>query len=167
MPAHENVRRTDVRIERHFHASPERVFEAWTDPEQTARWMWASLGKDAWAESDLRAGGAYRIYTHFDGGRHQGVGWSGMCGLYVEIVPNQKLVYTVHWDADVGYNQSDDLVLDEVVSVTFSPDGEGTRVTLVHIGIPDDGHSAPTHKLGIEQSLDMLADHLESGAAMD
>ena len=157
------AKRTEVRIDRVFDASASRLYRAWTDPETVSKWMWAGLGDDVWAECDLRAGGAYRVYTNFDGGEHQGKGWSGMCGLYVEIVPDRKLVYTLHWDADVCYNRSGDLTLDEVVSVTFTPEGERTRMSFVHMGIPDDGQSEPTHRAGIEASFDLLAGVLAQG----
>ena len=121
------------------------------------RWMWASLSKEVWCESDLRVGGAYRIYTKFAGGQHHGAGWSGMCGLFIEIVPDHKLLYTLHWDADVCYNQGNQMALDEVVSVVLTPEGDGTHMSFCHMGIPDDGKSAPTHRVGIEESFDMLA----------
>jgi uncharacterized protein YndB with AHSA1/START domain len=151
------LKRATVRVERVFDAPPNRVFEAWTTPDLVSRWIWASLGQGVWAELDVRVGGAFRIYSRCVGGHHQGEGWSGMCGLYVEVDPGRKLVHTLHWDADVGYNRTGRLALDEVVSVTFAPEGERTRIVLEHIGIPDDGVSAATHRAGIEESLDMLA----------
>lgn len=156
------LKRSEVRIERRFDAPPSRVYAAWTEPELLARWIWASLGKEVWAERDLRVGGAYRVYSKVAGGAHQGPGWSGMCGLYVVIEPDRKLVQTLHWDADVGYNRPSQLALDEVVSVSLEPDGEGTRMRFVHMGIPDDGQSAPTHRVGIEESFDLLAEVLDS-----
>ena len=154
--------RTEVRIERIFEASAARVFHAWTTPEEMSRWMWASLGRDVWAEADLRVGGAYRVYSRAAGGKHQGDGWSGMCGIYVEIVPDCKLVYSQHWDADVGYNQEGMLALDEVISVTMTPVGDATRVEFVQLGIPDDRQSAAAHEMGVSESFDML-DQLLAG----
>lgn len=151
------LQRAEVRIQRTFDAPVERVFRAWTVPEEMSRWMWASLGSEVWAEVDLRVGGAYRVYTHAEGGRHQGEGWSGMCGIYVEIVADRKLVYTQHWDADVGYNHEGMLALDEVISVTMTPGGDTTRVEFVQLGIPDDGRSAAGHDAGVSEGLDLLA----------
>jgi uncharacterized protein YndB with AHSA1/START domain len=151
------MKRTSFTLERTFDAPVARVYEAWTEPKDLARWLWASLGKDAWAEVDLRAGGAYRVYTNFPGGRHRGEGWSGMCGIYVDVQPGRRLAFTLHWDADVGYNTPDALTLDEVVVVDFEGDGDKTHLTMRHLGIPDDGKSALTHKQGVAESLDMLA----------
>ena len=134
-----------------------RVFEAWTDPQHVSRWMWASLTNDAWAEIDLRVGGTYRVYTRFADGQHQGEDWSGMCGILAEIERPRKLVYTLHWDADVGYNQESAVTLDEVVVVRLKEDECVTHLDYHHFGIPDDGRSAETHRVGIEESFDFLA----------
>jgi uncharacterized protein YndB with AHSA1/START domain len=151
------LKRTEVNIERLFEVPPSRIYEAWTNPEIMSRWIWAGLGTESWAESDLRVGGAYRAYTKLPGGTHQGEDWSGMCGLYVEIVPDCKLVYTVHWDADVFYNRPENLTVDEIVIVTFSPEEKGTRMSFTHMGIPDDGMSVGPHQQGLEVSFDLLA----------
>lgn len=151
------LKRTEVEIERRVAAPAAEVFRAFTEPSLMSRWMWAGMGGEAWAECDLRVGGAYRVYTKFEGGQHQGEGWSGMCGIYVGVVPDRRLVYTMHWDADVEYNRDGRLTLDEVVSVTLAPEGDGTRLTFVHMGIPDDGRSAGGHRAGDEAALDLLA----------
>jgi uncharacterized protein YndB with AHSA1/START domain len=157
MATDDYLERAYITIERDFEATPAQVYRAWTEPESMAKWMWAGLGSDAWAESDVRVGGAYRVYTKAPGGRHQGEGWSGMCGLYIEILPNEKLVYTLHWDADVDYNSADHLTLDEVVTVTFAPEGAGTRVTFTQSGFPDNEVNGPTHRAGTEAAFDLLA----------
>ena len=159
------LERAEVRIERIFDASPPEVFDAWVNPGTMSRWMWASLGKNVWAENDLRVGGAFRVYTRFEGGRHQGPGWSGMCGIYVEIRPPEKLTFTLHWDGDVGYNQGDRLVLDEVVTVTLDRSGDQTRMEFVQLGIPDEGGSADTHRAGLQESFDMLDEVLAGSSA--
>jgi uncharacterized protein YndB with AHSA1/START domain len=48
-------------IERTFTASPERIFEAFTDPEQLAQWWWPKGFTCPAAEVDLRVGGAYKL----------------------------------------------------------------------------------------------------------
>ena len=39
------MKRTTVRIERFFDAPADRVFRAWTIPEEMSRWMWARFRK--------------------------------------------------------------------------------------------------------------------------
>lgn len=155
------LKRAEVTMERAFAAPPSRVFRAWTEPDALARWIWASLSKDVWVERDLRVGGAYRIYTHTAGGKHEGEGWSGMCGLYLVVEPDHRLTFSLQWDADMGYNPPGSLTLDEVVAVTFTPEGEDTRMRLVHLGMPDDGRAADEHRKGWGQALDTLAELVE------
>lgn len=151
-----------VRLSRRVAAPPERVFGAFVDPDRVS-WMWAGLGENPTADIDLRVGGRYRIAIEPAEGHE---GWNGgdmaFSGVYVEIVPNRRLVYTLHWEADVGYNSGPDEVLDEAVIVDLAADGDGTLLTMQHVGIPDDGMSAAEHGRGIEQSLDLLASLLES-----
>ena len=48
-------------IERTIKASPERVFDAFTDPEQHQKWWWPNGFTCPAAEVDLRVGGSYRL----------------------------------------------------------------------------------------------------------
>ena len=58
-----NVRADSIRltVRRTMRASPERLFDAWTQPDQLMRW-WGPTGVVCIAaEVDLRVGGQYRI----------------------------------------------------------------------------------------------------------
>ena len=48
-------------LERTLNASPERVFDAFTDPAQLKKWWWPNGFTCPAAEVDLRVGGRYRI----------------------------------------------------------------------------------------------------------
>lgn len=159
------LRRSDVELRYTFPAPARAVFHAWTNPTLVARWMWAGLGDESWAECDLRVGGAYRVCTKLDGGQHHGPGFSGMCGIFVAIESNARLVYTVHWDADVIYNRPGNLVLDEVADVRFESVDDGTSVVYRHLGLPGDEQCAPAHEAGIKASFDLLARLLVDDAA--
>jgi uncharacterized protein YndB with AHSA1/START domain len=127
-----------------------------------AAWMWADYAKDCSAKSDLRVGGRYSVYTDSNATAD---GWPrdriGRLGIYAEIVPEQRLVYTLHWDAPVGYNQKGGVVGDEVMLVTFRPEDDGTVVELRHVGIPDDGVSASEHGRALAAEFDHLAQLVE------
>ena len=77
-------------IERTYPASPARVFAAWADPAAKARWF---VGPDEWNqgphEFDFRVGGRERV----SGGPAGGPVHS-FDGLYQDIVPDQRIVYT-------------------------------------------------------------------------
>src|SRR5262245_8894126 len=84
-------------IERVFKASPERVFKAWTDPAVLATW-WGPIGFTA-AEYrlDVRKDGAWRTVMRApDGSSHR------VSGVYREIMPPTRLVFTWGWEEDGG-----------------------------------------------------------------
>ena len=71
-------------------AAPRRlVFEAWTKPEHVREWYGCRVFSLAVCEIDLRVGGAYRYTMRSpDGVDHT------MTGVYREITPPRRLVYT-------------------------------------------------------------------------
>ena len=159
----ENPDGTEVLARRRFTAPGSRLWKAFTDPADMAAWMWTGYAKNCVAENDLRVGGSYRVYTDSNASAD---GWHsdrvGRLGIYVEIVPESRLVYTLHWDAPVGYNQKGGVVTDEVMVVTFATDGDGTTVELRHLGIPDDGASAVEHGKALAEEFEYLARLVEA-----
>lgn len=127
-----------------------------------AAWMWAGDAKNCVAESDLRVGGRYSVYIDSDA---TAAGWHtdriGRLGIYTEIAPEERLAYTLHWDAPVGYNQRGGVVTDEVMLVRFRSDGDACVVELRHVGIPDDGVSAVEHGKALAAEFDSLAAFVE------
>src|SRR5258706_8760020 len=76
---------------RTFNGPVRIVFEAWTKPELFKRW-WApkSLGVPMIAcELDVRVGGGYRIAFG-----HDEASAMSFFGKYLEVVPNERLVWT-------------------------------------------------------------------------
>jgi uncharacterized protein YndB with AHSA1/START domain len=149
-----------ITINRRFLASPERVWRAFTDPGDMAAWMWAGLGDNPRATADVRPGGRYEVAID-----HAEDGWDGDSaakrGTYAVVEPPHRLVFTVHWDAPMGYNQQGSCVPSEVVVVRLSADGDGTLMQFEHHGVPDDGVAAPAHEAGISAEFDVLASLVE------
>lgn len=76
-----------VCVTQRYNAPPERVFDAWLDPETAGRWLFAT----AWhpmrrVEIDARKGGPYRLV---DGGGAE------YTGRFVEIARPRRLVFTL------------------------------------------------------------------------
>ncbi|HVR88780.1 MAG TPA: SRPBCC domain-containing protein [Candidatus Limnocylindria bacterium] len=97
-------------------ASPETVFTLLTDPAEYVRW------KGRLAELDPRAGGRFHVLINDTAVR----------GEYVEVVPNRRVVFTWGWegaDAIVGPGGS-------TVEIDLEPRDGGTRLRLVHRGLP-------------------------------
>ena len=141
---------TQYTIERNYPVSPDRLFAGFTEPELLKQWVWGPGAKDVQVARDLQINGTFNI--SMDGGDTR---WA-MRGMYLVIEPTKKLIHTLHWDADVGYNGEGMNPLDEVIVVNTAPDGEGSALEYIHMGIPDDGQSAPEHERSVRVTLDLL-----------
>src|SRR5688500_12396093 len=83
----------ELLISRTFDAHPSLMFDLWTDPAHFKHWMGPGKYECRHAEMDLRVGGGYRgmIYA-------EDSGESWFDGVYREIEPNTRLVFTFKWD---------------------------------------------------------------------
>ena len=140
----------EIRLERQLGAPVARVFRAWKDPKDLKQWAWGSLGRKVKVEVDFRKGGAFSIST----AGHDAQTWA-FSGTYLEIVPEKKIVYSLAWDAPMGYDP-----IDEKVTVEFTDNGEGTTLVYRHEGAFSKGARAG-HTRGWENVLDTLQRHLQ------
>jgi len=80
-------------VRRMINASPERVFDAFTDPEQLRKWWWPNGFTCPAAEVDLRVGGKYRLAMEWPGSVPAEAQFSHhMGGEYYEIDRPNRLV---------------------------------------------------------------------------
>jgi uncharacterized protein YndB with AHSA1/START domain len=113
-------------IERTLKASPERVFDAFTDPEQLKKWWWPNGFTCPAAEVDLRVGGAYRLamewpdfiptdaqFSHYLGGE------------YYEIDRPNRLVMSGR-----AVNEEEGELFATLIEVTFEARDGGTALTM-------------------------------------
>lgn len=105
-------------IKHRFKAAPEKVYQAWIDPAKMSRWLGPPDVIKVTTTTDVRVGGRYTIQMIVPNDEHN-VG-----GVYREVVPNRKLVFTWAWRS-MPERES-------LVTVTFTPDGDGTLLTLHH-----------------------------------
>lgn len=116
-------------VEGYFACTPQRMFEVWTDPDIVKVWF----GRDAQslqsAEIDLRPGGKYRFIRSSD--PQQTVGFEGE---YLEIERDSKLVFSWRHIVEHASGEREETPSSRV-EVTFTADGDGTQVYLVHSGI--------------------------------
>ncbi|HEY4160058.1 MAG TPA: SRPBCC domain-containing protein [Polyangiaceae bacterium] len=130
-------------LRRLVRASPARVFEAWTRPDELARWWGPNGVTCVGAEVDLRVGGGYRIGNQLPDGK---VLW--IVGVFELIEAPHKLVYS--WRLEPGPDTR------ERVTVQFEPRAGGTEVVVTHERIAN----APLrdqHEQGWHGCLDGLA----------
>lgn len=87
-----------LEITRLINAPRERVFKAWTDPEQLKKWFRPDDDTVVpLVKSDLRAGGKYRIQMKKPDGE-----FHTAAGTYLEVKPPERLVFTWAWEKDGG-----------------------------------------------------------------
>jgi uncharacterized protein YndB with AHSA1/START domain len=134
-------------IKRRLKASPAKVFAAWTDPQKIARWFGPPGVTGVEAQSDLSIGGRWRIVGHSANDTHE------VSGVYREIVPDQKLVYTWAWKSTPER--------ESIVTVTFKPDGDGTLLTLLQEQFFDEA-ARDRHSQGWNGALDKLEAYIAS-----
>ncbi|HSA96962.1 MAG TPA: SRPBCC domain-containing protein [Acidobacteriota bacterium] len=151
-------------VEKEFEASRERVWRAWTEPDQIRRWWGPKDFTAPFARTSLRVGGLYLFCMRSPDGRDF---WS--TGSYREITPYERIVVTDSFADEKGnilpasaYGFGPDFPKELLVTVTFEerPGGK-TRLVLRHEGLPEGEHTENA-RLGWEQSLDKLADWLAS-----
>jgi uncharacterized protein YndB with AHSA1/START domain len=114
-------------VEIDIHSPPERVFQAWIDPEQRLAW-WGddSTYRGTRMESDLRVGGKWRT----EGKSTEGKAFA-VSGTYTRIDPPRALGFT--WNHDWGgSNLPETHVLVELI-----PTSSGTHVSITHSGFTD------------------------------
>jgi uncharacterized protein YndB with AHSA1/START domain len=133
-------------VRRSIRASPERIFEAFTQPEHLKRWWGPKSVECIAAEVDLRVGGRYRIANQLPDGK---ILW--ISGEFEAIERPHKLVYS--WR--IG---SEDAVA-ERVTVTFEARGEETEVIVAHERIATPA-MRDMHEQGWVGCLDGLVDYL-------
>lgn len=134
-------------VRRSIRASAERLFDAWTRPEQLTQW-WGPPGAHCpHADVDLRVGGSYRIGNQFADGP---VIW--ISGRFEAIDRPRQLVYS--WTIEPAASA-------ERVTVSFDEDDGVTEVVLVHERIAD-AATRGQHEHGWNGCLDGLVEYLSA-----
>ena len=141
-----------LEVRRTIRAPRQRVFDAWTKTEELKKWHAPGPLTVSLAEIDFRTGGKYRIHMREpDGTEHR------VSGVYREIDPPKKIVYSWGWDGDHPVKNS-------TVTIEFFERGNSTEVVLTHAGIAHDKERA-SHTQGWTAILDKLEAHFGAGAS--
>lgn len=127
--------RTAIKREIRVMARPETIFTLLTDASKMVRW------KGVLADLDPRPGGIYQVQFN-----DQQIAR----GKYVEVVRNQRVVFTWGWEGDGAVPPGS-----STVEITLTRDGDGTIVTLEHRDLPEEARAR--HMEGWELYLNRLA----------
>ena len=125
-------------------AEPDTIWPFLVDPAKHVEWMGTT------ADINARPGGVYRVLV---GGQNQS------SGEFVEVIENEKLVFTFGWE-----QEGNPIVPGSTtVEITLHPEGNKTLVRLVHRGLPDD--AVADHGVGWQHYLDRLGVTVSGGEA--
>jgi uncharacterized protein YndB with AHSA1/START domain len=142
-------------LERSYPVAPEKVWRAWTDPEALKRWWGPKAVGDqvSLAQLDVRVGGRFRIVFGGSQGKDHEVQ-----GVYKEVVPNRKLVFTWTWPNSTPERES-------LVTIVFKAAGAGknagTELEFLHAQLFDEA-VRDGHKRGWTESFAKLEDYLRA-----
>ncbi len=109
-----------VRVARDIAAPPERIFDAWLDPQQACRFLFATPeGKIIRCEIDARTGGRFLITDRRSDGD------ADHHGKYLEIAPPNRLVFVFRGPETEEGEWSK-------VTIEIEAKGDGSRLSLTH-----------------------------------
>lgn len=136
-------------VRKTIRSTPERLFEAWTQPAQLRKWWGPQSVVCIGAEVDLRVGGRYRIGNQFPDGK---ILW--IAGEFEAIERPHRLTYTWGLEAEAGAT--------ERVTVAFKARDTATEVIVTHERIAN-AVMRDMHEQGWRGCLDGLAEHINNG----
>lgn len=97
----------EIRIERLFNASRERVWQAMSDPALVAQWW--GRGNTLIIERDEQVRGGHWRYVE-----HSAMSIYGFEGRYREVVPPERTVRTFEWDGMPGHVMVETVTLEDL-----------------------------------------------------
>jgi uncharacterized protein YndB with AHSA1/START domain len=138
-------------LERVYPLPPARVFAAWSEPVQKARWF-AGEGREH--ELDFRVGGHEVTRARLDSGMRM-----SFESVYRDIEADLRIVYASTLSAD------DTLSTVSITTIEFIPTEEGTRLRLVEQATFLDGREEPSwREQGTNDWIDALGEALSRPA---
>jgi glutathione S-transferase len=132
-------------IRRVLGAPPERVYQAWTDPQLATQFLCPADVSVADVAFDVRVGGAYHIAMRVSNGEI----WT-VRGVYREVRPNSRLSMTWKWDDDDPSAEQETLL-----TIELAPHDGGTELTLTHEQFKSE-ESRNNHEQGWNSMLDKM-----------
>jgi uncharacterized protein YndB with AHSA1/START domain len=137
-----STKTVDIKVERTIAAPPSEVFDAWLDP---------TIPGTPWHENNKlivnpKVDGLWYWLSSGDTPHY---------GRFIEIDRPGRVQYS--WMSPNTLGQ------ESMVTVTFQKEGEGTRMTLLHSGLPNDD-MAKAHQKGWNSISDKFSDIFVGGS---
>ncbi len=142
-----------IKLHRVFKTAPEKVYQAFIDPEAMVKWLPPNGFTGKVDHVDARVGGTYKMsFTNFGKGLAHSFG-----GEYLELVPGELIKHTDKFD-------DPNMPGEMVVTITFKKVMVGTEINIVQEGVPAVIPPEACY-LGWQESLNLLALLVEADIA--
>jgi uncharacterized protein YndB with AHSA1/START domain len=139
-----------IRLHRVLHATPERVYRAFLDPDALVKWIPPNGFTGKVHHLDAKVGGAYKMsFTNFTTGKSHSFG-----GKYLELAPHERIRHTDKFD-------DPNLPGEMQVSITLKKVSVGTELSIVQEGVPEVIPPEACY-LGWQESLTLLGKLVEA-----
>src|SRR5437588_3606258 len=138
-----------VRFHRVLRAAPEKVYRAFLDPDDMAKWLPPNGFTGKVHHLEAKIGGTYKMsFTNFTTGKSQSFG-----GKYLELTPHERIRHTDNFDdPNLPGEMQTTIHLKQVFC--------GTELNITQEGIPA-AIPAEACYLGWQESLVLLAKLIE------
>ena len=150
-----------VVIERSFDAPVELIWQMWTDPRHFHAWYGPEGATIPAAQMDVQVGGGRLVCMEVptpDGAMQM---W--FAGEYLEVVENERLVYTEFVSDENGNvappatGAAADHPATTEVRVELADVGGRTRMVLTHVGVPADSPGATGWAMALDKLTGLVA----------
>ena len=129
-----------VSIERTFDLPAKKLWQAWTEPESCKKWWGPKDFTCPHCNINFKVGGKYLNCMRSSEGAEF---WT--TGVYKEIIPGKKLVFTDSFSDKNGkaipasdLNMPGNWPMELLVTVTFEEIGGKTKMNLQQVGVPQE-----------------------------
>ncbi|WP_129113718.1 SRPBCC domain-containing protein [Halegenticoccus tardaugens] len=121
----------NVTVSRVIEAPPDRVYNAFLDPDDLATWLPPTGFSAEVHKLEPEEGGSFRITFMAESDELEPYSHS-FGGTYLELKPGEKIVHTDEFETD-----DPGMAGEMTVTITFEEVADGTELTVVQEGIPE------------------------------
>ena len=149
----------DLELVRDVPVTAQAVYDAWTNPESLKQWFAPRPYAIDLCEVDLRPGGGFRTVMNDPDGNQM----MDLTGCYLEVVPNERLVWTSALTTDYR-PQTEEMPFTAILEFTDNGNGGCTyRAVAVHQNPADaKQHADMGFHDGWATVVDQLVEHIRN-----
>ncbi len=136
-----------IHLTKEFPVSKKKLYKAWIEPSQLKQW-WKPLDKQLTdITNDVTEGG--HVHYGFEEGDLE------INGKYLEVIENEKLVYTWNWELPNDAVNRGEYIL----RINFNGDQNNSSIDITQENFKEE-HAIQPHKEGWENALEDLKNYL-------